>query len=56
MSRSTRSKEGTYPSVAVLVKDVSAQVDQYGTLAKVPAEIVGNTRNDMYLASAAIRS
>jgi PiT family inorganic phosphate transporter len=47
--------EGTYPSLAVLVKDISMQVDQYGTLAKVPAEVVGNTRNDMYLASEAIR-
>jgi inorganic phosphate transporter, PiT family len=47
--------EGTYPSLAVLVKDISAQVDQYGTLAKVPADAVGNTRNDMYLASEAIR-
>src|SRR5215471_10370813 len=47
--------EGTYPSLAVLVKDISAQVDQYGTLAKVPAEAVGNTRNDMYLTSEAIR-
>jgi PiT family inorganic phosphate transporter len=47
--------EGTYPSLAVLVKDISTQVDQYGTLAKVPAEVVSNTRNDMYLASEAIR-
>jgi PiT family inorganic phosphate transporter len=47
--------EGTYPSLAVLVKDISAQVAQYGTLANVPAEAVGNTRNDMYLASEAIR-
>jgi inorganic phosphate transporter, PiT family len=47
--------EGTYPSLAVLVKDISMQVDQYGTLAKVPAEVVGNTRNDMYLTSEAIR-
>jgi inorganic phosphate transporter, PiT family len=47
--------EGTYPSLAVLVKDISAQVDQYGSLARVPAEAVGNTRNDMYLASEAIR-
>src|SRR6266852_6007999 len=47
--------EGTYPSLAVLVTEISTQVDQYGTLAKVPAEAVGNTRNDMYLASEAIR-
>jgi PiT family inorganic phosphate transporter len=47
--------EGTYPSLAVLVRDISNQVDQYGTLAKVPVDVVGNTRNDMYLASEAIR-
>jgi PiT family inorganic phosphate transporter len=47
--------EGTYPSLAVLVKDISKQIDEYGTLAKVPAAVVGNTRNDMYLASEAIR-
>jgi len=47
--------EGTYPSLSVLVQDISKQVTQYGTLAKVPAEAVGNTRNDMYLVSEAIR-
>jgi inorganic phosphate transporter, PiT family len=47
--------EGTYPSLSVLVQDIGKQVEQYGTLAKVPASIVGNTRNDMYLASEAIR-
>jgi PiT family inorganic phosphate transporter len=47
--------EGTYPSLAVLVRDVSKQVTEYGTLAKVPATAVANTRNDMYLTSEAIR-
>ncbi len=47
--------EGTYPSLAVLVKDVDDQVAKYGSLNKVPAEAIGNTRNDMYLASEAIR-
>jgi inorganic phosphate transporter, PiT family len=47
--------EGTYPSLAILVRDIATQVDQYGTFAKMPAESVGNTRNDMYLASEAIR-
>ncbi|WP_428662403.1 inorganic phosphate transporter [Reyranella sp.] len=47
--------EGTYPSLAVLVRDIASQVDQYGSLAKVPAAAVGNTRNDMYIASEAIR-
>ncbi len=46
---------GTYPSLAVLVRDIAAQVKQYGSLAKIPAQAVGNTRNDMYLASEAIR-
>jgi inorganic phosphate transporter, PiT family len=47
--------EGTYPSLAVLVHDISDQVNKYGSLAKMPADSVGNARNDMYLASEAIR-
>jgi inorganic phosphate transporter, PiT family len=47
--------EGTFPSLAVLVRDISSQVNQYGSLAKFPAEAVGNTRNDMYLVSEALR-
>ena len=47
--------EGTYPSLAVLVTDIAKQVTQYGSIAKMPADIVGNVRNDMYLASEAIR-
>jgi inorganic phosphate transporter, PiT family len=47
--------EGTYPSLSVLVKDVAKQVSDYGSLARVPADKVGNTRNDMYLASEALR-
>jgi inorganic phosphate transporter, PiT family len=47
--------EGTYPSLSVLIEDISKQVAEYGSLAKVPAAAVGNTRNDMYLASEAIR-
>jgi len=46
---------GTFPSLAVLVRDISRQVSTYGSLAKVPADLVGNTRNDMYLASEALR-
>jgi inorganic phosphate transporter, PiT family len=47
--------EGTYPSLAVLVREISKQVSEYGSLAKFPATSVGNTRNDMYLASEALR-
>ncbi|OAF07026.1 nuclease PIN [Bradyrhizobium centrolobii] len=46
---------GTFPSLAVLVRDIAKQVTTYGSLAKVPAEAVGNTRNDMYLVSEALR-
>jgi inorganic phosphate transporter, PiT family len=47
--------EGTYPSLAALVRDISDQVTKYGSLARMPADAVGNTRNDMYLVSEAIR-
>jgi PiT family inorganic phosphate transporter len=47
--------EGTYPSLAVLIQDIDKQVKEYGSLSKIPAEAVGNTRNDMYLASEALR-
>jgi len=47
--------EGTYPSLSVLVKSIGDQVLTYGSLNKVPADAVGNTRNDMYLTSEAIR-
>jgi inorganic phosphate transporter, PiT family len=47
--------EDTYPALSVLVLDIARQVNEYGTLAKVPAEAVGNTRNEMYLVSEAIR-
>ncbi|WP_213736669.1 inorganic phosphate transporter [Bradyrhizobium sp. dw_411] len=47
--------DGTYPALASMISDISKQVKQYGSLAKFPADSVGNTRNDMYLASEAIR-
>ena len=47
--------EGTFPSLAVLVKQIGDNVKEYGTLAKVPAREVGNERNDMYLTSEAVR-
>jgi inorganic phosphate transporter, PiT family len=47
--------EGTYPSLAALIRSISEQVMNYGSIAKVPAEAVANTRNDMYLVSEALR-
>jgi PiT family inorganic phosphate transporter len=47
--------EGTYPSLAALIGQISDQVKQYGSLSKIPNDVIGNTRNDMYLASEALR-
>jgi PiT family inorganic phosphate transporter len=47
--------EGTYPSLAVLVREIADQMNQYGSIGKIPADRVGSTRNDMYVASEAIR-
>ena len=48
--------DGVYPSLAALVREISNEVKGYGNLAAVPSDKVGNTRNDMYLASEALRS
>jgi inorganic phosphate transporter, PiT family len=48
-------EDGTYPALAVLVNEIGDEVQKYGTLAEVPVAAVGNTRNDMYLVSEAIR-
>jgi PiT family inorganic phosphate transporter len=45
----------TLPSLSALVGDIDRQVQGYGSLAKVPNAAVGNMRNDMYLASEAIK-
>ncbi|HEY8138020.1 MAG TPA: inorganic phosphate transporter [Methylocystis sp.] len=47
--------EGTYPSLAVLINDIAQQIESYGSIAKIPFATVGNTRNDIYLASEALR-
>jgi PiT family inorganic phosphate transporter len=45
----------TVPALGILIRDVDHQVAEYGSLAKVPAAAVDNIRNDMYLASEAIK-
>ena len=47
--------EGTYPSLVVLMKQISDEVQQYGALGKAPFDKVQNMRNDMYLTSEAVR-
>ena len=43
------------PALAAVTGSIGAQIREHGTLARVPAEAVANVRNDMYLASEAIR-
>ncbi|MFZ1109461.1 MAG: inorganic phosphate transporter [Rhodomicrobium sp.] len=45
----------TLPAVGDLVRRIAQQVEQYGSVAKVPVAVVSNVRNDMYLASEAVR-
>ena len=45
----------TIPSLGTLVQGIDRQVADYGTLAQVPAAESKNMRNDMYLASEAIK-
>ncbi len=47
--------EGTFPALSVFVRQIADQVQQYGSLARTPADKVQNVRNDMYLASEALR-
>jgi inorganic phosphate transporter, PiT family len=43
------------PALAAMTGSIGDQVKSHGTFAAVPAEQVGNVRNDMYLVSEAIR-
>ncbi|VTU15132.1 Low-affinity inorganic phosphate transporter 1 [Variovorax sp. SRS16] len=43
------------PAIAALAGSIGTQVKDHGSLAGVPADAVANVRNDMYLASEAIR-
>jgi inorganic phosphate transporter, PiT family len=45
----------TYAALAALAADIVRQVQSYGTMSQVPAAATGSTRNDMYLASEAVR-
>ncbi len=48
--------DGVYVSLAALMRDIGGQVSGYNNLANVPSTQVRNTRNDMYLASEALRA
>jgi PiT family inorganic phosphate transporter len=44
-----------YGDIAVLAQSIAGQVKDDGSIAKIPAAAVQNVRNDMYLASEAVR-
>ena len=43
------------PALASITRDITGQVEQYGSLRRLPADTVQNVRNDMYLAAETIR-
>ena len=45
----------TLGSLGVLANDIDSRVASYGSLAKVPAAVTRNVRNDMYLTSSAMK-
>ncbi|GJD76068.1 Low-affinity inorganic phosphate transporter 1 [Methylobacterium goesingense] len=59
VAEALRSKELNQPTVyaalATLSADIAANVENYGAIKRVPAAQTSNLRNDMYLASDAIR-
>ena len=48
-------KPEVYAALAVLTADIGRQVKNYGAIKSVPAAATPNVRNDMYLASDAVR-
>jgi len=53
--RSGQLDQDTVSSLGSLVQQVATNVAEYGTYRKVPNEMRGNIRNDMYLTSEALR-
>jgi PiT family inorganic phosphate transporter len=47
--------EATLPSLAALMRDIAREIQGYGEVSKIPFAAVGNTRNDIYLVSEALR-
>ena len=47
--------EGTYPALASLIQEIGKQIKDYDKISEIPFAAVSNTRNDIYLASEAIR-
>ncbi len=48
-------KPAVYAALAMLTNDIGQQVKNYGAIKAIPAAVTQNVRNDMYLASDAVR-
>jgi PiT family inorganic phosphate transporter len=53
--RTRRANPNVIPALSQLSKDIRTQVEQYGSIRRLPHETVQNVRNDMYLAAETIR-
>jgi inorganic phosphate transporter, PiT family len=53
--RTKQLQPDSIPAVAELVGEIDAQVNEYGTLRRIPTAAVNNVRKDMYLVSETIR-
>jgi len=53
--RTRKLEPETLHALAALIEDISNDVGRYGSMSKFPADAVQNARNDMYIASEAIR-
>ncbi|EPS9193802.1 inorganic phosphate transporter [Pseudomonas aeruginosa] len=53
--RSKQASPELIPALAALTGSIGQEVKGYGAFSRVPAEAMGNVRNDMYLTSEAIR-
>ena len=53
--RTRASTPDVVPALAAVTREIKAQIEQHGSLRRLPAETVQNVRNDMYLAAETIR-
>lgn len=53
--RTKQFNDSVLPALAAVAGEIKTQVNEYGSFDRLPSEVVGNVRNDMYLASESIR-
>ncbi len=56
MDRKQLNQPQVFAAMSKLAQTISAEVENYGALSKVPADATANIRNDMYLTDAAINA